>query len=398
MIQKYRTLRPWGILLSFALLFASGCTDSTSPDTDPLAADKRTALQGYASIVYATYTDALSSAKTMQQAIQTFITTPTEANLNSAKAAWLEARQWYGQTEAFRFYGGPIDGENGPEGALNSWPLDESYIDYVEGNPNSGIINNLSLYPSISKNLLEELNEKNGETNISLGYHAIEFLLWGQDRSAPSAKQPGQRPLSDYTSSSSAERRKQYLLLATELLVENLERVTKEWEPSLTTNYRSSFLAAKSDSSLKNVLQGLASLSGGELSGERMEVALGKGDQEDEHSCFSDNTHNDIRANLLGILNIWKGIYLKRDGSTINNGGIAALIQKKDASAEQRLGTDLVAATTAAAAIQPPFDYEISSGNFEGNQRVNTAIQATRKVSHSVVHAAEVLGYLLNIE
>ena len=59
-----------------------------------------------------------------------------------ARKAWLAAREPYGQTEAFRFYGGPIDDAKGPEGRINAWPLDEAYIDSVKGKAGSGIINN----------------------------------------------------------------------------------------------------------------------------------------------------------------------------------------------------------------------------------------------------------------
>ena len=125
-------------------------------------------------------------------------TRPTE-NLDAAKEAWLTARDEYGPTEAFRFYGGPIDNEEtGVEGLVNAWPLDEAYIDYVDGDPEAGIVNNPDEHPTIDADALVAANEQGGEANVSTGWHAIEFLLWGQDLSADG---PGARPVEDYTTS-----------------------------------------------------------------------------------------------------------------------------------------------------------------------------------------------------
>ena len=106
---------------------------------------------------------------------------PTAATLEAAKRAWLNARDDYGPTEAYRFYGGPIDNDDdGPEGQLNAWPMDEGYVDYVEARRTAGSINMVAEYPQITTELLIELNEAGGETNVSTGWHAIEFLLWAR--------------------------------------------------------------------------------------------------------------------------------------------------------------------------------------------------------------------------
>ena len=148
-------------------------------DGDEAMAD---AVATYADGVHASYEASLASASTMDAAIDAFIADPTDANLDAAKDAWLAARDDYGPTEAFRFYDGPIDNEeDGPEGLINAWPMDEAYVDYVEGDPDAGIINDPDGFPTIDAALLTELNEAGGETNISTGWHAIEFLLWGQD-------------------------------------------------------------------------------------------------------------------------------------------------------------------------------------------------------------------------
>ena len=196
---------------------------------------------------------------------------PTPSSLEGAKRAWLRARDDYTPTEAFRFYGGPIDNEeDGPEGLLNAWPLDESYIDYVEGNAQSGIINNPPVFPVIDGALIKSLNEEGGEENVSTDLHAIEFLLWGQDMNEIG---PGSRPLADYTTGANADRRGIYLAVASDLLLVHLQQMVDAWAPSVSGNYRAEFMAMDAAAALTNIITGIGELSRGELAGERMTVA-----------------------------------------------------------------------------------------------------------------------------
>jgi len=169
--------------------------ESLDETTEAIQELKRAALTTYAEIVYASYADSARLAVELQVAIDEFVANPAAETHQAAKSAWLAAQEPYGQTEAYRFYGGPIDDEDGPEGLMNAWPLDEAYIDYVQGAESSGIINNVDAYPVIDIDLLITLNEAGSEKNISTGYHAIEFLLWGQDFSENG---PGQRQYTDY--------------------------------------------------------------------------------------------------------------------------------------------------------------------------------------------------------
>lgn len=390
--MRYTIRAVFAVVLVFLVV---SCSDTTAPD---LTTPKKQAIAGYADLLYSMYSDAYSGAVKMQTAILDFTANPSPATLLTAQNAWLAARAPYGQTEVARFYGGPIDGADGPEGLMNGWPLDENYIDYVEGASNAGIIGDTVKYPTITKELLTSLNEQGGEENLSTGYHAIEFLLWGQDLTAPSMKLPGQRAATDYTTAPHAARRKAYLLAVTELLLENLDFLVKSWNPASAGNYRASFLALPPDSAITRIMQGMESLSGSELSGERMSVALGKGDQEDEHSCFSDNTHNDIRYNAQGIANVWFGTYTKMDGTELKFAGLESAVRAANATIANEVTADLNSTKSEIEKIRPPFDYEISVSNFEGNLRVNAAIQALRKEAITIVKAAETLHIKLNVE
>lgn len=258
-------------------------------------------------------------------------------SFEQVKRTWVNnSRVPYGQTEIFRFYNGPIDFEaiddgvttylesinfKGVEGLLNAWPLDEAYIDYVEGDLSAGIINDR--YIKINSQTISSMNEVNGEKNISTGYHAVEFLLWGQDRSLTTA---GQRPVTDYTTAKNSDRRGKYLSVLSETIVKHLSSVTEQWTP-LTLNFRRQFNAQASNKSLEMIFTSLISMAGDELKSERIENALLLEDQEEEHSCFSDTTINDIAANAMGVRNVYFGDYTSKNlTQTINGPGIDTLV------------------------------------------------------------------------
>ena len=213
--------------LGFAAVPAEAASSNTLKGiTTQEASD---AAEGYAQVVEAHYDASIASAKELQAAVAAFVAAPSEETLAAAKQAWLTSRDDYLPTEAYRLYGGPIDHpKTGLEGQINAWPLDEAYIDGVTDDPESGIINDIDSYPEITQDVLVEANEKGGETNISTGWHAIEFLLWGQDTTAG---QPGARPVTDYTTAANADRRATYLTAASDLLVTDLETVRAAWAP-----------------------------------------------------------------------------------------------------------------------------------------------------------------------
>ncbi|ENO88650.1 imelysin family protein [Thauera linaloolentis] len=355
----------------------------------PAAAQKTVApqdvLNHYGQLVHASYADSASTARTLKKAVDAFVEAPSEAGLIEARKRWLEAREWYGQTEAFRFYGGPIDGEDGPEGRINAWPMDEAYVDSVEGNPDTGIINDRSV--KLDAETLAGLNEKDGEENISTGWHAIEFLLWGQDLSADG---PGNRAWTDFVDGKApnADRRRAYLQIVTDLLIEDLDGLVQSWAPG-GQNYRASFLA--DPASLTKVISALGILSRAELAGERIEVALDSQSQEDEHSCFSDNTHRDAVANALGIRNVWRGEFVRADGSLLKGPSLNALVASKDKALAGEVDARMSASLKAAEAIPAPFDQAILAGN-PGRPKVEATVTSLKSQTETLVQAAEVLG------
>lgn len=352
------------------------------------------AVLTYARIVDANYTDTLAEAEALDAALEGLVADPGETALDEARTAWLESREPYLQTEVFRFYDGPIDdAQDGPEGLLNAWPLDENYVDYVVGDDAAGIINDVSV--TLDASTLESLNESGGEANIATGYHAIEFLLWGQDLSDDG---PGERPHTDYVTDGTGtadnqDRRGEYLLLAGDLLVDHLGSVQEQWVDG--GEYRSSF-EADAEGSLEKVLTGMIILSGFETGGERLQAALDSGDEEDEHSCFSDNTHRDMIQDIQGVLNVWEGSYTAVDGTVVDGTGISAVVAELDPELQEELDTRIRTSLDLANALQPPFDQEIAPGS-EGNQRVQDLIDSLRDQEELLFVVFDELGLSVTI-
>lgn len=367
----------------------------------------------YADLALAVFSDAASTGKALQGAIDALLANPTDATLQAAREAWLAARVPYMQSEVFRFGNAVVDDW---EGQLNAWPLDEGLIDYVAtdyqhalGNPGAtaNIIANTQIQvgedqldvTTITPELLASLNELGGsEANVATGYHAIEFMLWGQDLNGtgPGA---GERPVSDFVVGEGAtggnnERRRAFLKAASDLLVSDLDQMVGQWQAGVADNYRASLEAESAENGLRKMLFGMGSLSLGELAGERMKVALEANSTEDEHDCFSDNTHNSHFYNGKGIRNVYLGEYKKVDGTTLSGPSLSSLVAKVDAAADSTLKADLAATEAKLQALvdsadnDQHFDQLIAADNAAGQQIVRDAIAALVKQTGAIEQAA----------
>ncbi|WLH25174.1 imelysin family protein [Pseudomonas sp. FP215] len=400
---------------------APTAASTTAPAAAPAGqvdeAAAKAVVAHYADMVFAVYSDAESTAKTLQTAIDTFLANPNDETLKAARTAWIAARVPYLQSEVFRFGNTIIDDW---EGQVNAWPLDEGLIDYVDksyehalGNPgaNANIIANNEIQvgedkvdvKDITPEKLASLNELGGsEANVATGYHAIEFLLWGQDLNGtgPGA---GNRPASDYMTGDGAtgghnERRRTYLRAVTQLLVSDLQEMVDNWKPNVEDNYRATLESEPGTDGLRKMLFGMGSLSLGELAGERMKVSLEANSPEDEQDCFSDNTHYSHFYDAKGIRNVYLGEYTRVDGTKLTGASLSSLVAKADPAADAALKADL-AATEAKIQVMVDhanngehYDQLIAADNEKGNQIVRDSIAALVKQTGSIEAAAGKLG------
>jgi putative iron-regulated protein len=387
--MKSKTLQLASTSLLAICAAACGSDDEGTPSLPSGAAD---AVENYADIVHASYEDSLEAAQALDAAIDSFVAAPSEAGLASARTAWLASREPYLQTEVYRFYEGPIDNADGPEGLLNAWPLDENYIDYVVGGEDDGMVNDPQM--TIDKDSILGANEVMGEKNISTGYHAIEFLLWGQDTSDDG---PGHRPFTDYVTgptgtAANQDRRAQYLTTVSDLLVENLQTLVDAWDPAGDDNYRAEFLALEPAEALGKIMSGMIILSGFETGSERLQAALEAGDQEEEHSCFSDNTHRDMVQDVRGVRNVWMGEYIRTDRSEVSGMSVRDVIAAGDSAVAARVTAKIEESLDLATDLEAPFDQEIALGNTEGNARVEALIVSLFEQREVLEEAFRVYG------
>ncbi|NLD75433.1 MAG: iron-regulated protein [Acidimicrobiales bacterium] len=408
-LDRFGKIVSVGLALS---LLATGCSDDDSDDASnettttevagttgagdeteaTLALDDADALAAattYADVVHQAYSDTITAAEELRTSIQALVGTPSEATLAAARQSWVAARALYGPTEAFRFYDGPIDDpDDGPEGQINAWPLDEAYIDYTVDTPDSGIVNDVANVPEITLDVVVAANEEGGETNISTGWHAIEFLLWGQDLSAEG---PGARPANDFDTAPNADRRKTYITLLADLLISDLTSVRDQW--ATDGEYRGEFLADP-PKAVENILRGMGALSAGELAGERMAVAYETKLQEDEHSCFSDNTHNDILGNARGIRLAYTADYPGIAGTSLSE-----VIAKLDPDLDEDLRKQLDNNVAAAESLQAPFDQLILAGDDDpARAELLELIEDLQSQGDAIATMASNLGMQISIE
>ncbi|MBT8154336.1 peptidase [Epibacterium ulvae] len=380
--------------------------------TAAFAVEKEAVLTTYADIALATYEDSLITAKTLQTAVNALLEAPSAENLQAARAAWLASRVPYQQSEVFRFGNAIVDDW---EGKVNAWPLDEGLIDYVDasyGGPSDenglaalNIVANPSFDLSgktidathITPTLLEEtLHEADGvEANVATGYHAIEFLLWGQDLKGTDHG-AGDRSWTDFAAGSdctngNCDRRGEYLSAATDLLVSDLEWMVAQWTAE---GEGRTTLFSDLDAGVSAILTGMGSLSYGETAGERMRLGVMLNDPEEEHDCFSDNTHNSHYYDGLGVQNVYLGEYIRVNGDLVSGTSLSELVAETDAALDGEILTKLSATMRALGSIklaaEAGFSYDqmLEAGNAKGEALVmggiNGLIDQTRSFERAV--------------
>jgi putative iron-regulated protein len=405
------TFRPVTVLPAAA--FVCGLCLASLPVS---AESPKDVLKVYADIAHAGYTDSLESARTLKLAVDAFLAAPTENNLRAARGAWIAARIPYMQTEAYRFGNAIVDDW---EGKVNAWPLDEGLIDYVassygdESPENELYVANVIANPTltiggkklntakITKELLAEtLQEAGGvEANVATGYHAVEFLLWGQDLNGTGPGN-GARPASDFDkkkcTNGNCARRAEYLRAATDLLVDDLAWMAEQW--GAKGEARKTIMEGSDEAGLTAIMTGLGSLSYGELAGERMKLGLMIHDPEEEHDCFSDNTHASHFFDALGIRNVYLGTYRRIGRSLVSGPSVSDLVKAKapDVDAEVRAKLDATMEAMNAlylrALTTESYDQMIGEGNDEGNAMVQRVVDALLGQTKAIERAVAALN------
>lgn len=403
------------------MIILAGCStaqlsSSNRTITNTKAVTNTNVLNHYADIAYATYSDSLDGVKLLHTTLESFVSNPNDTTLETAKQAWLSARIPYMQTEAYRFGNAIVDDW---EGKVNAWPLDEGLIDYVdtsygadsEDNPlyTANVIANPVFKLSgetvdateITKELLSDtLHEIDGvEANVGTGYHAIEFLLWGQDLNGTNAG-AGNRPAADFDTNNCAntncQRRADYLITASSLLIDDITWMVKQWDTD--GDARISLLNDEA-AGVTSILTGMGSLSYGEMAGERIKLGVLLHDPEEEHDCFSDNTHNSHYFDIVGIQNVYTGNYTTVRGKQISGPSVSDLVSLTDNAANTELLVRIENSLSAARGLVDSaekdgvfYDQLLAEGNTSGNAKIMNVVNALLEQTKGIEKAVSVLG------
>lgn len=371
----------------------------------------------YADIAAANFSDSHTAAVRLQKKIESLLANPSEESLAAARAAWIAAREPYMQTEVFRFGNKLVDDW---EGKVNAWPLDEGLIDYVsrayteaDTQENEAYAINVIANKTLKiagetidaskitpQLLVRSLHEAGGvEANVATGYHAIEFLLWGQDLNG-TGKGAGTRPATDFDPTNctggNCDRRAEYLRVTANLLVDQLKLMAGHWSSAGVA--RRDVLKDDGNAGLVALFTGLGSLTYGELAGERMKLGLMIHDPEEEHDCFSDNTHNSHYFNAVGIKNIYLGSYTRLDGSKVSGPSVSDLVRAKSPQLDAMIRAEIdetmrrMTAMVERARTVEAYDQMIGEDNAEGNAVVQAVIDQLAVQARAFEEAISVLG------
>lgn len=373
--------------------------------------DAKAVIKTYSDIALAKYEDSLTTAQALDKAVDALLAAPSVETLNAARDAWKASRVPYQQTEVYRFGNKIVDDW---EGKVNSWPLDEGLIDYVAKSYGSESDANALYTANVIANKEIEINGKKVnasklspeflsgtlqgaggiEANVATGYHAIEFLLWGQDLhgTGPGA---GERPYTDYDlkncTGGNCDRRAEYLKSASDLLVSDIQEMVGNWKEDGAA--RKALVDGEPNTAISTIFTGMGSLSYGELAGERMKLGLLLHDPEEEHDCFSDNTYNSHLYDAIGIRAAYHASYTRLDGTVVSGPSVADMVKAADPAIDKELSDKLevtvakMEAIKARALAGEAYDQQIAEGNVEGNATVQAAIDALIDQTKSIERA-----------
>jgi len=182
------------------LLVLVGCSENTSEPqiAEPTAetrpsgfellnpelstAAKQIALD-YAEQIRVDFSQVSIEIEKLQSAIGEFLAQTNIENLDRARQSWLLAHSAYELTTLHRYFAASILDEQNSIALLqlqyqiNHWPIVPGYLDYVDGYPDSGIVHDINV--SLDSIGLRDQHGAFDISEVTLGFHVLEFLLWG---------------------------------------------------------------------------------------------------------------------------------------------------------------------------------------------------------------------------
>jgi predicted lipoprotein len=319
-----------GLPLSFAslalVIALNACSKGDTnedPTADPLA-DKAILSSFVDDVILDTYQDLADQSAALQAAVMNLVASPSEENFQAARQAWVAARVPWEQSEAFLF--GPVD-TYGYDPALDSWPLDHAGLDAA-----IAAYNNIEL-DSVDPSLK--------------GFHAIEFILFGYDRS---------KTLSKLT-----EAEKNYLEALATHHKNVTARIVKAWKEGLNENAAfatrlktagetDNDLYPSTQAAIEEMLEGMVGIAD-EVANNKIAQPFDQQDPNLVESQYSFNSLEDFQNNILSIRHVWQG---SRSGSAAA-ASLSARVQASDSPLHAEVENAIDTALAALKAVPDPF-------------------------------------------
>ena len=226
-------------LLIALLCCTSGAIAADSPSDDPLDKTTRYAWElGLQSLI-----NTEQASRNLSAQLDLFLADPSEASMANVRQEWRNSHQQWQQHAVWIALAKAQPRRfailNSHYFALDARELQPGYLDAVQDYPFSGIVNDISIV--LTADSLRQQHGLTDSSEVSLGFHALEFLLWGEY---------GQRSFNDFLpiSTINAEqnaaglttgdlpnnRRRTVLRLLTQLLADDVQRLRQDWQNPLS--------------------------------------------------------------------------------------------------------------------------------------------------------------------
>lgn len=331
----------FGLIATSFMMVNCSNNDDSSEDNSSETLQATVISNLTTSVITETYKDLNSKANALKQAINAFIATSSETNLELAKQAWIETRKPWEQSEGFLY--GPVE-TDGIDPAMDTWPVD------VEA-----MTNILNSNQAITPALISSNNE-------ARGFHLIEFLLWGETGTK--------------TASAVTARQKEYLKAASEDLQSNTQFLYDQWRAD-GGNYAAIFNNAGMNSNkypskaaaLEEIVEGLITIADEVGTGKIEDPLNSEGSTpfpEKEESRFSNNSKKDFADNMRSIENIYLGKY----NTTVK--GLSEIVAKDNQALDTEIKTAIATAIKAIESIPGTFTKAIHQNRAEVIKAQNT--------------------------
>ncbi|GIT21843.1 MAG: lipoprotein precursor [Gammaproteobacteria bacterium] len=287
-----------------------------SPALDPsLYAPIRNILIGYLNQIDTDYNTLATELTSLENQVAEFLESPQTSSMNSVRSGWLSAHSSYELTTLHRYFAEQILSEEEVLALyqfyyqINHWPILPGYVDYVGTYSNSGIVNDITVNIDIPT-----LREQHGAFDLaeaSLGFHVLEFLIWGEN-----LKRQDERPASDYfviTELNASEieggfeldqlsnnRRRQMLVLNTQALLSDFNSSREIWSLGSET-FRNELNALNGSEIIILLLEAMTSMLTEEMLIRSLYPLLNGEYIESIQSPFSHSTQNVVSAQLSSV-------------------------------------------------------------------------------------------------